>query len=59
MGQSQPLFFQSVGFLGMGEKLVAVPSNQIKVSPEAKFTTDLTKDQLASAPAFDAAKMTQ
>ena len=41
------------GFLGMHEKLVAVPINQIKVSSEAKFTTDLTKEQLASAPAFD------
>lgn len=41
------------GFLGMGDKLVAVPVNQIKVGSEAKFTTDLTKEQLASAPAFD------
>ena len=40
------------GFLGLGHKLVAVPANQIKVGSEAKFTTDLTKDQLASAPAF-------
>jgi sporulation protein YlmC with PRC-barrel domain len=47
------------GFLGMGDKLVAVPSNQIKVSAEAKFTTDLTKDQLTNAPAFDPAKMTR
>ena len=47
------------GFLGMGDKLVAVPSNQIKVSPEARFTTDLSKDQLANAPAFDPAKMTR
>jgi sporulation protein YlmC with PRC-barrel domain len=39
------------GFLGMGDKLVAVPVNQIKVGSEAKFTTDLTKEQLASAPA--------
>jgi sporulation protein YlmC with PRC-barrel domain len=45
------------GFLGMGDKLVAVPVNQIKVGSEAKFTTDLTKDQLASAPAFDFAKL--
>jgi sporulation protein YlmC with PRC-barrel domain len=40
------------GFLSLGDKLVAVPVNQIKVGSEAKFTTDLTKDQLASAPAF-------
>ena len=40
------------GFLGLGDKLVAVPVNQIKIGSEAKFTTELTKDQLASAPAF-------
>ena len=45
------------GFLGVGDKLVAVPVNQIKVGSEAKFTTDLTKDQLASAPAFDFGKL--
>jgi sporulation protein YlmC with PRC-barrel domain len=44
------------GFLGIGDKLVAVPVNQIKVGKEAKFTTDLTKDQLSSAPAFDFGK---
>ena len=41
------------GFLGIGDKLVAVPVNQIKVSSEAKFTTDLTKEQLVNASAFD------
>jgi sporulation protein YlmC with PRC-barrel domain len=45
------------GFLGMGDKLVAVPVTQIKAGPEAKFTTDLTKEQLAKAPAFDFAKL--
>ena len=45
------------GFLGMGDKLVAVPVNQIKVGSEAKFTTEMTKEQLASAPAFDFAKL--
>jgi sporulation protein YlmC with PRC-barrel domain len=45
------------GFLGIGDKLVAVPVNQIKVGSEAKFTTDLTKDQLSNAPAFDFAKL--
>jgi sporulation protein YlmC with PRC-barrel domain len=40
------------GFLGLGDKLVALPVSQIKVGSEAKFTTDLTKDQLTSAPAF-------
>ena len=45
------------GFLGVGEKLVAVPVNQIKVGSEAKFTTDLTKEQIANAPAFDFDKL--
>jgi hypothetical protein len=38
------------GFLGVGDKLVAVPVNQI--GSEARFVTDLTKEQLANAPAF-------
>jgi sporulation protein YlmC with PRC-barrel domain len=45
------------GFLGIGDKLVAVPVKQIKVGPEAKFVTDLTKEQLANAPAFEFAKV--
>ncbi len=45
------------GFLGIGDKLVAVPVNQIKVGSEAKFTTALTKEQLANAPPFDFGKL--
>jgi sporulation protein YlmC with PRC-barrel domain len=45
------------GFLGMGDKLVAVPVNQIKVGSEAKFTTDLTKERFAATPAFDFTKL--
>ena len=45
------------GFLGVGDKLVAVPSKQIRVGPEARFITDLTKEQLTNAPAFDFAKL--
>lgn len=37
------------GLLGITDKLVAVPVNQIKVGSETKFTTDLTKDQLSNA----------
>jgi sporulation protein YlmC with PRC-barrel domain len=40
------------GFLGVGDKLVAVPVNQIKIGSEARFITDLTKEQLTNAPAF-------
>ena len=45
------------GFLGLGNKLVAVPVSQIKLSTEAKFTTELTKEQLTRAPAFDPSKL--
>ena len=45
------------GFLGIGDKLVAMPVKQIRVGPEARFITDLTKEQLANAPAFDFAKL--
>lgn len=45
------------GFLGVGDKLVAVPVNQIRVGPEARFVTNLSKEQLANAPAFDFAKL--
>ena len=45
------------GFLEIGDKLVAVPAKQIRVGPEARFITDLTKEQLTNAPAFDFAKL--
>jgi sporulation protein YlmC with PRC-barrel domain len=41
------------GFLGIGDKLVAVPANHIMAGSEGKFMADLTEAQLASAPAFD------
>jgi uncharacterized protein YjbJ (UPF0337 family)/sporulation protein YlmC with PRC-barrel domain len=41
------------GFLGIGDKLVAVPANHIMAGSEGRFVTDLTEAQLASAPAFD------
>ncbi|HTW51186.1 MAG TPA: PRC-barrel domain-containing protein [Stellaceae bacterium] len=45
------------GFLGVGNKLVAVPVSEIKVDSEARFATDLTKEQLSNAPAFDFGKL--
>ncbi len=39
------------GFLGIGDKLVAVPSNQLNVDSEGKFTTNMTKEELTNAPA--------
>lgn len=50
---SLPAVILSVGgFLGVADKLVAVPANQIKVDQEARFITSLTKEQLAAAPAL-------
>lgn len=56
-GTASAVILSVGGFLGMGDKLVAVPVTAIKVDSEAKFTTDLTKEQLANAPAFDFAKI--
>lgn len=43
------------GFLGMGEKLFAVPWSALKLDSENKrFILDVNKDQLKSAPGFDA-----
>jgi hypothetical protein len=45
------------GFLGVSNKLIAVSLKALKVDSEARFTTDLTKDQLTNAPAFDFGKL--
>ena len=42
------------GFLGMGEKLFAVPWEALKLDTENKrFTLDVGKDRLKDAPGFD------
>lgn len=42
------------GFLGLGEKMAAVPWNAIRTSTrENEFLTDLSKDELKNAPSFD------
>ena len=42
------------GFLGMGEKLFAVPWEALKLDAENKrFTLDVGKDRLKDAPGFD------
>jgi sporulation protein YlmC with PRC-barrel domain len=45
------------GLLGINEKQVAVPPAMIKVGKEARFTIDLTEDQLKAAPPFDPSKL--
>ena len=42
------------GFLGMGDKLFAVPWSALKLDTANKrFTLDVNKERLASAPGFD------
>ena len=42
------------GFLGMGDKLFAVPWNALQLDTENKrFTLDVTKERLQEAPGFD------
>lgn len=42
------------GFLGMGEKLFAVPWDALKLDTKNKrFTLDVQKDRLQDAPGFD------
>jgi hypothetical protein len=48
------------GFLGIGERNVALKMDQLKIAPAAdgsvKLTADLKKDDLANAPAFKSRK---
>ena len=45
------------GFLGMGEKLFAVPWSALTLDTVNKrFTLNITKDRLESAPGFDASR---
>jgi sporulation protein YlmC with PRC-barrel domain len=45
------------GFLGIGEKRIAIAITEIKLGNEAKFTINLSKDDLMNAPVFDFAKL--
>ena len=45
------------GVLGVGDKLVVIPIDQIKIDGEARFVIAQSKQDLEKAPAFDVAKM--
>ena len=45
------------GFLGLGEKRIAIPINQINIAGEARFTINMSTEEIKSAPAFDFAKL--
>lgn len=53
-GQVSYAVLEFGSFLGMGGKLFAVPWNALTLDTENKrFTLDVTKDRLESAPGFD------
>jgi hypothetical protein len=41
------------GFLGMGERRIAIPLDQIQRGPEDRLTTTLTRQQIGAMRAFD------
>jgi sporulation protein YlmC with PRC-barrel domain len=41
------------GFLGIGDKLVAVPMSQLEIGPEREFRISMTREELEQAPEFD------
>jgi sporulation protein YlmC with PRC-barrel domain len=45
------------GFLGLGEKRIAIPINQINIAGEARFTINMSTEEIKNAPAFDFAKL--
>ena len=52
-----PFLILSVGgFLGIGDKLVAVPYDSLKMQDKKLFLTGATKDALKDLPAFKYAK---
>jgi sporulation protein YlmC with PRC-barrel domain len=41
------------GFLGIGDKLVAVPMSELEIGPEREFRISMTREELEQAPEFD------
>jgi sporulation protein YlmC with PRC-barrel domain len=40
------------GFLGIGNKLIAIPMNAVKFGENDRLTVSLTRDQIAQAPGY-------
>lgn len=53
-GKIRYLVLSFGGFLGMGDKLFAIPWNAVHYNPvEDAFSLNMTKDKLNQAPGFD------
>jgi len=44
------------GFLGIGDKLFAMPLSSVKVDGQGRLVVDATKESLASAPSFESSR---
>jgi hypothetical protein len=44
------------GLFGLGQKRIAIPINQFNFAGEARFTINISKEELSNAPGFDFAK---
>ena len=47
------------GFLGIGEKHVAIPMNDVKMNADNRLTVNMSKEQLEQAPKFEYADRQQ
>jgi hypothetical protein len=45
------------GFLGLGQKWIAIPISQLNLASEARFTINMSNEELRNAPAFDFTKL--
>lgn len=53
-GQVRYAVLSSGGFLGMGDRLFAIPWNALKIDgPNKRFTLDMDVERLKGAPGFD------
>jgi sporulation protein YlmC with PRC-barrel domain len=41
------------GFLGIGERQVAIPLDRLQLGPDGRLTTTLVKDEIGAIPAYD------
>ena len=42
------------GFLGIGERQVAIPFDQVRMGPDGRLETDFDKQRVSQMPAYDA-----
>jgi sporulation protein YlmC with PRC-barrel domain len=55
-GKIQQIVLSVGGFLGIGDKQIAVPMDQVKVGQDERLTVGMTRDQLEQAPRFEYAE---